>query len=446
MLEAARRLKRSIASLCQLVLGLWRQHKQPFSVEDRVDKPVSLYAATKRACELIGHSYSHLYGLPATGLRFFTVYGPWGRPDMAAYLFTRAIMAGEPIDVFNDGQMARDFTYIDDIVAGTIAALDRPPARSMAPATGSTISAITTPRADRFHRRDRAGARAHRDKNLLPMQPGDVPKPRPISRRRAAISASSRRPRSSRHPPFRRMVQGYHGSAEQSDRLGLASGQTARWNADLRSLAWAMSALPVALALAKKFEPVFGFDISQRRIAGLRDGEDVTGEVTAAELRASEPALSPTIPTISRGQLLHRHRADADRRRTPARSDAAVSGLRADRAACCAPAPSSSSNSTVYPGLTREICGPLLAKHSGLRQGVDFKLGYSPERINPGRPQHRLETITKIVAGEDEETLERVAAVYGNDHQRRHPSRAPRSRSPRPPKSSRTPSAISTSR
>jgi len=101
--------------------------KLPFSVEDRVDKPVSLYAATKKADELISHAYTHLFGIPQTGLRFFTVYGPWGRPDMAMYLFTKAILKGEPIDVYNHGDMQRDFTYIDDIVRGVIAALDHPP-------------------------------------------------------------------------------------------------------------------------------------------------------------------------------------------------------------------------------------------------------------------------------------------------------------------------------
>ena len=102
--------------------------KVPFAVEDRVDRPISLYAATKRADELMSHCYSHLYRIPATGLRFFTVYGPWGRPDMAAYLFADAITAGRPITLYNRGEMERDFTYIDDIVAGVLAALDRPPA------------------------------------------------------------------------------------------------------------------------------------------------------------------------------------------------------------------------------------------------------------------------------------------------------------------------------
>ena len=103
-------------------------HVLPFSEDQRVDHPVSLYAATKRANELMAHSYAHLFRLPATGLRFFTVYGPWGRPDMSPMLFSRAILAGEPIRVFNHGKMRRDFTYIDDIVEGVARMLERPPA------------------------------------------------------------------------------------------------------------------------------------------------------------------------------------------------------------------------------------------------------------------------------------------------------------------------------
>jgi len=102
-------------------------HALPFSEEQRVDHPVSLYAATKRANELMAHSYAHLFRLPATGLRFFTVYGPWGRPDMSPMLFARAILAGEPIRVFNHGRMRRDYTYVDDIVEGVVRVLDRPP-------------------------------------------------------------------------------------------------------------------------------------------------------------------------------------------------------------------------------------------------------------------------------------------------------------------------------
>src|SRR5207247_4601156 len=102
--------------------------KMPFSEHDNVDHPLSLYGASKKANELMAHSYALLYGLPCTGLRFFTVYGPWGRPDMALFLFTKAILEGKPIDVFNYGKMQRDFTYVDDIVEGVVRVLDRPPA------------------------------------------------------------------------------------------------------------------------------------------------------------------------------------------------------------------------------------------------------------------------------------------------------------------------------
>jgi len=128
MLEAARRLPKlshMVYASSSSVYG--GNTKLPFAVTDPVDRPISLYAATKRAGELMALNYSHLFGLPLTGLRFFTVYGPWGRPDMSAYLFTAAIQAGKPIRVFNNGAMARDFTYIDDVVAGVLAALDRPP-------------------------------------------------------------------------------------------------------------------------------------------------------------------------------------------------------------------------------------------------------------------------------------------------------------------------------
>lgn len=147
----------------------------PFSVDDRVDDPVSLYAATKRAGELMSHAYGHLYGMPATGLRFFTVYGPWGRPDMSAYIFTRAIFAGDPIPVFNNGDMRRDFTYIDDVVQGVLAALDRPPGgEAGAP---HRLYNLGNHRSEPLMRLigliERAvGRKAEID--FLPMQPGDV--------------------------------------------------------------------------------------------------------------------------------------------------------------------------------------------------------------------------------------------------------------------------------
>lgn len=127
MLEACRQsaVKHLVYASSSSVYG--GNTRMPFREDDGVDHPVSLYAATKKANELMAHTYSHLYGLPTSGLRFFTVYGPWGRPDMALFKFTRAILAGEPIPIFNHGQMKRDFTYIDDIVDGVVGVLDRPP-------------------------------------------------------------------------------------------------------------------------------------------------------------------------------------------------------------------------------------------------------------------------------------------------------------------------------
>ena len=162
--------------------------RMPFSVHDNVDHPVSLYAATKKANELMAHTYSHLYGLPTTGLRFFTVYGPWGRPDMALFLFTRAILAGEPIKVFNEGRMQRDFTYIDDIVEGIVRLVERPATANPAwdgdaPDPGSSSAPYRLfnignhqPVAllDFIGAIEKAlGIEARKD--YLPLQPGDVP-------------------------------------------------------------------------------------------------------------------------------------------------------------------------------------------------------------------------------------------------------------------------------
>jgi UDP-glucuronate 4-epimerase len=128
VLEAARllpRLRHLVYASSSSVYGANRS--LPFSESDRVDTPLSIYAATKRAGELMSHAYAHLHRLPQTGLRFFTVYGPWGRPDMAYFSFARAIVAGEPITVYDGGRLKRDFTYIDDIVAGVVGCMDRPP-------------------------------------------------------------------------------------------------------------------------------------------------------------------------------------------------------------------------------------------------------------------------------------------------------------------------------
>ena len=157
--------------------------KMPFSVKDNVDHPVSLYAATKKSNELMAHAYSHLYQLPVTGLRFFTVYGPWGRPDMAYFKFAKAILAGKPIDVYNHGRMKRDFTYIDDIVKGVIKVMEMPPtpneniyeAGTSAPYGIYNIGNNQPIELKTFIEILEMLLGKKAIKNMLPMQPGDVP-------------------------------------------------------------------------------------------------------------------------------------------------------------------------------------------------------------------------------------------------------------------------------
>ena len=177
----ARRVRHMVYASSSSVYGT--SPKLPFRVEDRTDLPISLYAATKRSNELLSESYAHLYRLPQTGLRFFTVYGPWGRPDMAVWLFTRKILHGETIALFNGGDMERDFTFIDDIIAGVIAALDNPPPDDGMEKAGGSVSPhrlynIGNNQSERLGRligliEESCGRAAVLDPQ--PMQPGDVP-------------------------------------------------------------------------------------------------------------------------------------------------------------------------------------------------------------------------------------------------------------------------------
>ena len=187
LLECCRhhKIKHLVYASSSSVYGM--NGSMPFSVHDNVDHPMSLYAASKKTNELIAHTYSHLYNIPTTGLRFFTVYGPWGRPDMALFLFTKAILAGEPIKVFNNGNMRRDFTYIDDIVEGILRVTDKPAAPNSAwdalsPDPGTSTAPYRlynignnnpVQLTDFISAIEKAlGKKAQRD--LLPMQPGDV--------------------------------------------------------------------------------------------------------------------------------------------------------------------------------------------------------------------------------------------------------------------------------
>jgi UDP-glucuronate 4-epimerase len=196
--------------------------KMPFSIHDNVDHPLNLYAASKKANELMAHSYSHLYNLPVTGLRFFTVYGPWGRPDMSLFLFTKKIIAGEPIDVFNFGQHARDFTFIDDIVEGVVRTLDKvatpnpewnggepDPGTSAAPYRLYNIGNNQPVELMYFIECIEKAVGRKAIKNMLPLQPGDVP--RTFADVDALVADIGFQPKTSIEEGVQRFVEWYKG-------------------------------------------------------------------------------------------------------------------------------------------------------------------------------------------------------------------------------------------
>jgi hypothetical protein len=338
MLEAVRRLDKLTAVTSASSSSVYgANQKQPFSVEDRVDQPVALQAATKRSCELIAHTYSHLYGLPATGLRH---------------------------RIYNLGN------HRPEKLLDFIAVLERLRGRTAV-------------------------------KELLPLQAGDVPETSAdIEASRRDLGFEPTDHARGRARPLRRMVQAVprheligsltHGTriCRHRSRLcrpagGARLGEAVRTGHRVRHLAAA-----------------------HRSIA---DAKDVTGEVDAAALRETRLRLTADAEALSEASffvLTVPTPIDTERRPdlAPLENACAMIGPRLQPGAAVF-------ESIVYPGLTREFCGALLAKAFGLRQGIDFKLAYSPERINPRYKSHRLETITKIVAGEDDATLERVAAV-----------------------------------
>jgi UDP-glucuronate 4-epimerase len=208
--------------------------KTPFSVSDNVDHPISLYAATKKSNELMAHTYSHVYGLPTTGLRFFTVYGPWGRPDMAMSLFTKAILEGRPVDVFNHGKMQRDFTYIDDIVQGVVRVLDKTPELAIS-FDRSARDAASSDAPYRLYNigndkpvdlmtfietiENAVGRKAL--KNMLPMQPGDVVATHAdIEDLRRAVGFEPRTPLKEGVEKFVAWFKSYYGTAMCQDEAG----------------------------------------------------------------------------------------------------------------------------------------------------------------------------------------------------------------------------------
>ena len=369
-----------------------------------------MYAATKKANELMAHTYSHLFGLPTTGLRFFTVYGPWGRPDMALFLFTKAILEGRPIDVFNHGQMVRDFTYIDDIAEGVVRVLDRAgdaptrpsirprpdPARSNAPYRVFNIGNSDPVQSDGLHRGHRAGAGQPALKNLMPLQDGDVPATfADVSELADWTGLQAGHAGARRRRPVRRT-----GTAATTgfDQRRVARDSHILETTNMTTIAvigLGYVGLPLAVEFGKKFKTL-GFDLCGRQggrlCAACRpDGRgQQRGPAAAVHLTCStDPAvigeadfIIVAVPT----PVDDAHQPDF----TPLVKSSESVGRHLKRGAIVV------FESTVYPGATEEVCIPIIEKHSGLKWKQDFFVGYSPERINPGDKER---TVTKIVEG-----------------------------------------------
>lgn len=375
--------------------------KMPFSVNDFVDTPISLYAATKKANELMAHTYSHLYGLKTTGLRFFTVYGPWGRPDMALFKFTNAILNGEPINVFNNGEMKRDFTYIDDIVEGIVRLIEKKPAASdhQEQIPYKVYNIGNNQPVDLMHfisvLEDKLGQKA--EKNLLPLQPGDVPATY------ADVDALMRdvdfKPATTVEEGIGKFVdwyKKYYGLNPLPNKIGVVG--------------LGYVGLPAAIAFSEKF-PVIGFDISSKRVNSLKQHVDYTGEVSKEVLnRANILFTEDPVMLKECGFIIVTVPTPIDLFKRPDLSclisASEIIGNQLQKGTTVI------YESTVYPGATEEICIPILEKQSGLKSGEDFFIGYSPERINPGDKEHTFKSITKVVSAQNKEAMYTIAKLY----------------------------------
>jgi UDP-N-acetyl-D-glucosamine/UDP-N-acetyl-D-galactosamine dehydrogenase len=373
--------------------------KMPFSVQDRVDHPISLYAATKKANELMAHTYSYLYNLKTTGLRFFTVYGPWGRPDMALFKFTKAILEGREIDIYNYGKMKRDFTYIDDIIEGIFRLIKKGDTTSeeKVPYKVYNIGNNQPVELMKFISilEDKLGKKAK--KNFLPIQAGDVPETfADIDDLMRDVGFRPETPIEKGIEQFVEWYKSYYKIPSVQRKVAVVG--------------LGYVGLPVALEFGKFF-PVIGFDIHSKRIEELKRYIDHTGEVSTEELKNSSVEFTTnekklkecdfiivTVPT----PIDNEKKPDL----TPLIKASETIGRNLSKGSIIV------YESTVYPGATEEVCLPILEKQSGLKRGEEFKIGYSPERINPGDKDHTFKNIVKVVSGQDEQALKIIAEMY----------------------------------
>src|SRR3989344_6053168 len=369
--------------------------KIPFSADDRVDTPVSLYAATKKHNEDMAHVYHKLYGLHCFGLRFFTVYGPWGRPDMALFTFTKAMIDGKPIEVYNHGDHSRDFTYITDIVDGVVKALDK--------VQGFEIINLGNNRPVKLMYfisciEKELGIEAL--KNFVPMQKGDV---------HQTFADIEKTKRILGWEPKTTIEQGIHNFVQWYQDYSVKKKQNGEKTIAVVGLG--SVGLPLALAFAAHF-PTIGFDVNAQRISELQQEDDHSRETSSEELKATNMLFTHDPKELKKANFI----------------------------VVCVPTPIDDYNkpdlgfmesaskvvgenlspktivvyeSTVYPGVTEEVCVPILEKASQMKCGVDFKAGYSPERIDLGDKERTINKVVKIVSGMDEDSLNTIEQVYG---------------------------------
>ena len=435
--------------------------KMPFSTSQNVDHPVSLYAATKKSNELMAHAYAHLYGLPATGLRFFTVYGPWGRPDMALYIFADAMLAGRPIDVYNQGKMMRDFTYVDDVVEGIVRLLDQPPQPDPAwtgeapnPATSAdpyrvyNIGGSQPVELMRFVEAVEDALGVEAEKNLLPMQPGDVPAT--YADVDDLAEATGFRPATPLEEGVRRSMAWYEryrasggGGETTASRNGAAANVPAPNGTDVQGngaatghdakaallsrieekditigiIGMGYVGLPLAVVFAEAGYRVVGFDVDGQKTEGIGRGESHIEDIPNERLRplveggliaattdfdglADCDAVSICVPTPLRKTR------DPDISYILAASEEIAKRLHAGMLIVL--------ESTTYPGTTTEVILPALQRsRADLEVGRDFFLCFSPERVDPGREDWTTKNTPKVMGGVTEACTEAGSALYG---------------------------------
>jgi UDP-N-acetyl-D-glucosamine/UDP-N-acetyl-D-galactosamine dehydrogenase len=367
--------------------------KSPFAAEDRTDTPISLYAATKKTTELYAYVYHHLYNFNCFGLRFFTVYGPWGRPDMALFKFTKAILNDEPIDVYNAGKMKRSFSYISDVVEGIILAIDK--------VRGYDLLNIGNPNTVELTYfieciEKKLGKTAQ--KNMMPMQQGDVPVTfADIEHTKQVLGWEPK-------------IDIEQGISKFIDWYIAYNAPKPQPNTKIAVVGLGYVGLPLAIHFAKYF-PVIGFDVNEQRITQLEQGIDHSNEITKEELTNSKITFTTNPTTLRTANfIVVCVPTPIDKHKKPdlnsLKSASQIIGGN------LSPQTIVVYESTVYPGVTEDICVPILEKASSLTCGSDFKVGYSPERINPGDKERTIRSVTKVVAGQDKSSLEKIDEVY----------------------------------